>query len=188
MSILPHPTIHTITEHSLTLMEDVFSVSFNINFMVYDVLNDVCGRDLFSTWMKLWIKTHLNLCASEFTSPRKYSTECCPPGRNDASHVRPMKHGSFISCSLNQESGKKARSTGSPFLRQRSSEAVRGNLNDLDQIGKPRGAFILMGGRKGIKKYLNKLRLTERSWVLHMLEFCGCWVNCTSSFLPRKWN
>lgn len=49
MSILPHPTIHIITEHSLTLMEDVFSVSYNINFMVYDVLNDVCGRDLFST-------------------------------------------------------------------------------------------------------------------------------------------
>lgn len=31
----------------------------------------------------------------------------------------------------------------------------------MDKIGKPRGTFNLVGGRKGIRKYVNKLRLTD---------------------------
>lgn len=38
---------------------------------------------------------------------------------------------------------------------------MRGNIIDLEKIGKLRGTFNLVGGRKGIRKYINKLRLTD---------------------------
>lgn len=101
MLIFLYLIIYIIIEYLLILMEDVFSVSFNINFMVCDVFNDVCGRDLFLIWMKLWIKIYLNFCVFEFILFRKYSIECCFFGRNDVFYVRFMKYGSFIFCSLN---------------------------------------------------------------------------------------